>query len=41
MIQCDREWFAGWIPDHPPPPGVELLPNFGEDYIVVDESQNS
>jgi hypothetical protein len=41
MIQCDREWFAGWIPDHPPPPGVELLPNFEENYIVIDETQNS
>jgi hypothetical protein len=41
MIQCDREWFAGWIPDHPPLPGVELLPNFEENYDIVEESQNS
>jgi len=41
MIQCDREWFAAWVPDHPPPPGVELLPNFEENFDMVDESQNS
>lgn len=40
MIQSDREWFAAWVPDHPPPPEVELLPNFEESYIIVDESQS-
>ena len=41
MIQLNRNWFAAWVPDHPPPPGVELLPNFEENYDIVDESQNS
>ncbi len=41
MIQCDRDWFVAWAANHPPPPGVELLPNFEETYIEVDESQNS
>jgi hypothetical protein len=41
MIQCDQEWFTAWVPDHPPPPGVELLPNIEENYDIVDESQNS
>ena len=26
MIQLDREWFETWVADHPPPPGIELLP---------------
>ena len=26
LIQWDREWFEGWVADHPPPPGVELAP---------------
>ncbi len=26
LIQWDREWFEGWVADHPPPPGVELSP---------------
>jgi hypothetical protein len=26
MIQWDDEWFDEWVADHPPPPGVELVP---------------
>ena len=26
LIQCDEEWFGGWITNHPPPPGIELAP---------------
>jgi hypothetical protein len=26
LIQWNREWFEGWVTDHPPPPGVELAP---------------
>jgi len=26
LIQLDREWFEPWVTDHPPPPGVELVP---------------
>ena len=25
-IQWDRVWFEGWVVEHPPPPGVELVP---------------
>jgi hypothetical protein len=30
LIQWDREWFEGWVADHPPLPGVELVPAPGE-----------
>ena len=30
MIQWDQEWFATWVADHPPPPGVELVPPLTE-----------
>jgi hypothetical protein len=26
LIQHDRAWFKSWVADHPPPPGVELVP---------------
>lgn len=26
LIQHDRAWFKNWAADHPPPPGVELVP---------------
>jgi hypothetical protein len=25
-IQWDEEWFEEWIVDHPPPPGIQLVP---------------
>jgi hypothetical protein len=42
MIQWNQEWFAAWVADHPPPPGVELLPALAEpSYIDDDDAQNS
>ena len=29
-VQWDREWFRGWVANHPPPPGIELLPILDE-----------
>jgi hypothetical protein len=29
IIQMDREWFAAWLADHPPPAEIELLPPMG------------
>ncbi len=25
-IQMDRDWFEPWLPEHPAPPGIRLIP---------------
>jgi hypothetical protein len=40
LIQFDHKWFGEWVKDHPPPEGIELVPQALKSSADIEETKD-